>query len=97
MDTARVLEDSGPSPRRPSRRGRWLVAAALACFAAPLASGSAIALSGGSGSGSPVGSSAGAAATEMHRAFSAQRDKRHRCRHGERGGARRGSSYSPEL
>jgi hypothetical protein len=47
MDTARVVqEDHGPAPRR-RRRPRWLLALVAASIAAPLTSGSAIALSGG--------------------------------------------------
>ena len=47
MDTARVVqEDHGPAPRR-RRKPRWLLALVIAGIAAPLTSGSAIALSGG--------------------------------------------------
>ena len=49
MDTARVVHSDAEPVPGPRRRHRWALALVLAGLAAPLTSGSAIALSGGGG------------------------------------------------
>ena len=86
MDTARVLEDPGSSSRRPSRHRRWILAAALAALAAPLASGSANAVGGSSsassGGGLPTVQEGWTAYGPRHH------DGRKPCQRGKKGAAR---------
>ena len=96
MDSARILEDSGSPGRRPPRRRRWLVAAAFAVFAAPLASGSAIALNGSSGVSATSGGGGAPAVQEGWTAYGPKRDGKRPCRRGEK--HRGGSSYqAPQM
>ena len=89
MDRARIIEETGSPGRRPSARRRWLVAATMATLAAPLMSGSAIALGGSSSAGS---------STVTARPALMAPAPRHHCRHGDRGGAHRGTAYrAPQL
>jgi hypothetical protein len=96
MDSARIVEETGSSGGRPRRRRRWLVAAAMATLAAPLASGSAIALSGGSGGSAAAPGTAGSPQPVQQNTFQLRHDGRHPCHRRDRSG-RSGSSYRPEL
>jgi hypothetical protein len=100
MDTARVVHhDTGP-PRGPRRRRRWILAVALAGLAAPLTSGSAIALTGGtSGATSAAATPAAFPASQLrHYATGEKSGTRHgrRCNRDKSGASMRGTS-SPEL
>ena len=96
MDTARVVHhDTGSAPRPGGRRG-FIVALALAAFAAPLASGSAIAITGDRDTSS-AGPSRPSWAAPSSESLQQGSHRGSHCHHPESLKPQQSTGYAPEL